>query len=69
MFICIYDQVEGQGSNGLFRIIGFAAVRLTYCDLTGNDPHIDGILERVVSVPDGETGGPAYNLYKVQLVE
>ena len=69
MFICIYDEVTGTGSNGLFRIIGFAAVRLTYCNLTGNNPYIDGILERVVSVPDGETGGPMYNLCKVQLVE
>jgi len=69
MFICIYDQVTGKGSNGNFRVIGFAAVRLTYCDLTGKNPYIDGVVQRIVSVPDCETGGPLYNLCKVQLVE
>jgi hypothetical protein len=69
MFICIYDQVTGTGSNGTFRIIGFAAVKLTNCKLTGKDPYIDAVVQRIVSVPDCETGGPIYNLCKVQLVE
>jgi len=71
MFICIYDQVTGTGSNTNFRVIGFAAVEiLPTSKLTGNDPYIEARVERLVSVPDGETGGgPDYNLCKVQLVE
>lgn len=39
-FIALYDYVEGNGSNALFRIVRFVAVRVVECDLKGGDKHI-----------------------------
>lgn len=69
IYICVYDEVEGQGSNANFRIIKFAAAELLDFKLTGNDKYIEGELERQVNVPFCEVGGPDLNLCKVQLVE
>jgi hypothetical protein len=71
MLICVYDEVSGEGSNGLFRVTGFIGVKLTYAKFTANDPYVEAVVERLVSVADCEigTGVPLYNLCKVQLVE
>jgi hypothetical protein len=69
IYICVYDEVTGHGSNAEFRIVKFAAVHLLNSKLTGNDKYIEGTLEVIVSVPVCEAGGPDVNLCKVQLVE
>ena len=69
VFICVYDEVVGEGSNGSFRIIKFAAVTLLSAKLTGLDPHIEARVQYLVNVPFAETGGPETNLATVKLVE
>jgi len=70
VIVCVYDQITGQGSNAVFRIIRFLAVTLTDCKLTGKDPYIKARVERLVNVPDGEGGGPSGdNVCVIKLVQ
>ena len=70
VIVCVHNQVDGQGSNTTFRVIGFLAVTITECQMTGEDKHIRGIVSEMFSVPFAETGGSADgNLCKVQLVQ
>ena len=41
MIFPLYDAFEGTGSNGNWRVAGFAAVEITGYDLGGSDKHID----------------------------
>ncbi len=67
MFICIYDQVTGEGSSAEFRIVGFLAVTILEVNLTGGEKYVTARVELSVSVPDSETGGSDSNLCKVYL--
>ena len=68
IFICVYDDVWGEGSNATFHITRFLPIRLDLAQLTGKDRFIMGTVQELVTVPDGETGGTGDDLAKVQLV-
>jgi hypothetical protein len=71
IYLCVYDQVMGTGSNATFRIIGFAAFTLTSFKFQGNNASISGTYERLSHVPYGEVDpdAPPTNLCKIQLVQ
>jgi len=69
--IVIYDEVIGQGSNGLFRCVGFLRATLTEVRLTGHNEHISCRVEEIGILHDLISGGnhPSPNLLKVQLIK
>ena len=65
IFICVYDDVWGEGSNATFHITRFLPIRLDLAQLTGKDRFIMGTVQVLATVPDGETGGTGDDLAKV----
>jgi hypothetical protein len=70
IYIVVYDQVTGSGSNAHFRCIGFLGIVITSSDLTGKTKYITCRVTGMKSVHDVITGGSwsSPNLRKVQLV-
>lgn len=57
----VFDQVIGQGANLEYRIIGFAAFRVTGFNFNGNNGKIMGHFEKLSSNQTGDsTGGSGY---------
>ena len=56
----VFDQVLGQGSNLEYRIIGFAAFRVTGFNFQGNNGKIMGHIEKLSSNATGSNGGAGY---------
>jgi len=68
VFVCVYDEVTGQGSNANFRIVQFLALTITQVKLTGGSKYVKARVERLVSIPNCETGGSSdSNVVKVHL--
>jgi hypothetical protein len=56
----LWDQVQGQGNNTEFRVIGVAAFRLKQFTSNPAIDHLQGYFERIVSMIDvpGNYGSP-----------
>ena len=70
IFICVHDEVIGQGALSEFRIVRFAGVTILEVAFLGGGKHITMRLDRYSYVPVCETD-PAIqdNLSKIQLVQ
>jgi len=72
MPMVIYDEVTGQGSNAVYRCVGFLYATITSCDLTGGPgAHVTCRVEEVTSAHEVVTGGgmASPNMLKIQLVD
>jgi hypothetical protein len=70
VFMVIFDEVTGSGSNADYRCVGFLRATVTGCDLHGPDAHMSCDVAGVESVHDLVTGGSneSPNVRKIQLV-
>ena len=70
IYIAVYDQVTGSGSNAHFRCIGFLGIVVTDSQLTGKTKYIQCRVTGMKSVHDVITGGSwsSPNLRKFGLV-
>ena len=66
----IYNEVLDQGSNALYKCVGFVLATVTEVDMTGTDQHLTARIDRVAGIHDIVTGGTytSPNLRKVQLI-
>ncbi|MHC4591846.1 MAG: hypothetical protein ACYS8L_04015, partial [Planctomycetota bacterium] len=71
MIFLIYDDAIQQGSNTLFRCVGFVLASITEVKLTGQDKYIGCQVEEICFLPDLITGGgsSSVNLRKIQLIQ
>jgi Flp pilus assembly protein TadG len=71
LFVCVYDQIEGNGANANFRVVRFACVTILEVRLSGNDKYIKCRYNRLSYVPVCLIGKnrPEDNICKVLLVE
>ncbi len=67
--LVVYDEVIGQGSNGVFRCVGFVRGVLTEVKLTGHNEHMSFTVSQIGLLHDMITGGdnPSPNILKIQL--
>jgi hypothetical protein len=71
LVICLYSSVTGVGAGAIFRVIGYAGVRVTGYTLskTGEIASVGATVLSKYIVATGETEGPMANFMSLQLVE